>query len=149
MHEMSVTRSIVDACSERANGARIIRVSLEIGTLCCIMPAALQFCYEVAVEGTDLEGSELEIIRVPGWSRCRDCGADVRMNDLLCSAIAARPISKRRAAAMSSKSSRWKSRRLPDVHDLWLFRRGPREDYRSGHGPEPVSGVVGTRTWAP
>ena len=84
MHEMSVTRGIVDACSERANGSRIIRVTLEIGTLSCIMPAALQFCFEVAVEGTDLEGSELEIIRVPGWSRCRDCGADVRMDELLC-----------------------------------------------------------------
>jgi len=83
MHEMSVTRSIVDACSERANGARIIRVTLEIGMLSCVMPAALQFCYEVAVEGTDLEGSDLEIIRVPGRSRCRDCGADVRMDDLL------------------------------------------------------------------
>lgn len=83
MHELSVIRGVVEACSERAAGARVMRVTLEIGTLSCVMPDALRFCYDVAVEGTTLRGSELEIIRIPGCSRCRDCGKDVEMNDML------------------------------------------------------------------
>lgn len=83
MHELSVTRSIVDACSERAGGARVHRVSLEIGTLSCIMPTSLHFCFGVAARGTPLEGAELDIIRIPGRSRCRDCGRHVEMDDLL------------------------------------------------------------------
>ncbi|MGH8127758.1 MAG: hydrogenase maturation nickel metallochaperone HypA [Gammaproteobacteria bacterium] len=83
MHELSVTQSIVDACSERAAGTRVLRVTLEIGTLTCVQPESLRFCYEVAVEGTSLQDSELEIIRIPGRSRCRDCGGGVRMDSLL------------------------------------------------------------------
>lgn len=85
MHELAVTQSIVEVCSERAMGARVLRVTLEIGTLACVMPESLRFCYDVAVEGTPLEGSELEIIRIPARSRCRDCGMEVEMDDILSS----------------------------------------------------------------
>lgn len=84
MHELSVTQSIVEACNERAAGARVLRVTLEVGTLSCVMPDALRFCYDVVTEGTSLQGSTLEILRVPGFSHCRDCGAEVRMDDMLC-----------------------------------------------------------------
>ncbi len=83
MHELSVIQSVVEACSERAGDTPVLRVTLEVGTLSCVMPDALRFCYDVAVEDTVLQGSELEIIRVPGHSRCRDCGVDVEMRDML------------------------------------------------------------------
>jgi hydrogenase nickel incorporation protein HypA/HybF len=83
MHELSITQSIVEACSERAAGAKVGRVTLEIGRLTCVMPDALRFCYDVCSEGTTLEGSELEIIEIPGRARCRACGDEVAMNDLL------------------------------------------------------------------
>lgn len=83
MHELSVVQGIVATCSERAAGARVLRVTVEVGMLSCVLPDALRFCYEVAVEGTPLAGSELEIVRIPGRSRCRDCGAEVQMHDLL------------------------------------------------------------------
>jgi hydrogenase nickel incorporation protein HypA/HybF len=83
VHELSVTQSIVEACSERADGARVLRVTVEVGTLSCVMPDAMRFCYEIAAQATSLEGSELEIIRVPARSRCRDCGSDVDVYDLL------------------------------------------------------------------
>jgi hydrogenase nickel incorporation protein HypA/HybF len=83
MHELSVTQSIVEACSERAAGANVRRVTVDAGCLTCVMPDALHFCYELAVAGTPLEGSKLEIIRIPGRSRCRDCGGDVTMTDPL------------------------------------------------------------------
>ncbi|WP_397448611.1 hydrogenase maturation nickel metallochaperone HypA [Pseudomonas sp. NA-150] len=83
MHELSITQSIVEACNERAGGARVLRVTLEVGRLSCVMPDALRFCFDVVTEGTPLQGSTLEIITLPGLSRCRDCGAPVQMLDLL------------------------------------------------------------------
>lgn len=85
MHELALTQSIVQTCSEHAAGARVLRVTVEVGTLCCVMPDALRFCYEVASVGTPLEGAELEIIRIPAHSRCRDCGQALEMNDILAS----------------------------------------------------------------
>jgi hydrogenase nickel incorporation protein HypA/HybF len=83
VHELSVAQSIVEVCSERAEGVRVLRVTVEVGTLSCVMPEALRSCYEIAAQGTALEGSELEIIRIPARSRCRDCGADIDVYDLL------------------------------------------------------------------
>jgi hydrogenase nickel incorporation protein HypA/HybF len=83
MHELSLTRSIVEACAERAGGARVGRVTLEVGRLTCVTPDALRFCYDACTEGTGLEGSKLEIIEIPGRGRCRACGGEVALDDLL------------------------------------------------------------------
>jgi hydrogenase nickel incorporation protein HypA/HybF len=83
MHELSITASIVAACAERAGGTRVNRVRVEIGRLTCVQPDALRFCYDVCTEGTSLEGSELEIIEIQGRARCRDCGEELELNDLL------------------------------------------------------------------
>ncbi|MGH8192523.1 MAG: hydrogenase maturation nickel metallochaperone HypA [Rhodanobacteraceae bacterium] len=82
MHEVAVAQGIVEACCERAAGARVLCVTLEIGTLTCVLPESLRFCFGIATEGTRLAGSELEIIRLPGRSRCRDCGGEVRMDNV-------------------------------------------------------------------
>jgi hydrogenase nickel incorporation protein HypA/HybF len=83
MHELSITRSIVDICSERAAGARVARVTLEIGRLICVLPDALRFCFDVCAEGTCLAGSKLEIVRIAGRARCRACGDEVALDDFL------------------------------------------------------------------
>lgn len=83
MHELSITRSIVEACSEKANGARVLRVTLEVGKLSCVMPEALQFCFDVCTRGTPLEEAELDIVSVPGRGRCRACGQRVELHHLL------------------------------------------------------------------
>jgi hydrogenase nickel incorporation protein HypA/HybF len=83
VHELSVAQSIVETCSERAGGIRVLHVTVEVGALSCVMPEALLYCYEIAAQATSLEGSELEIVRIPARSRCRDCGADVDVFDLL------------------------------------------------------------------
>ena len=83
MHELAITRSIVGICSERAGDARVARVTVEVGRLTCVLPHALHFCYDVCVAGTRLEGSTLEVVAIPGRARCRACGAEVELNDLL------------------------------------------------------------------
>ncbi len=83
MHEVAVTREIVAACRERAGGARVLRVTLEVGALTCVRPESLRFCYAAATEGTPLAGSALEIVSVPATSRCRSCGGDVEVREML------------------------------------------------------------------
>lgn len=83
MHELALTQSIVEVCAERAEGARVRRVTLEIGELAAVMPEALRFCFDVCADGTPLKGARLEIIDIAGRGRCRACGAHVEMKDYL------------------------------------------------------------------
>jgi len=80
MHELGVTQEIVAIVSERAEGARIRRVVLEIGKLAAILPDAVRFCFDLCSAGTLAEGATLEIIEVPGRARCRTCGAEVLLD---------------------------------------------------------------------
>jgi hydrogenase nickel incorporation protein HypA/HybF len=73
MHEMGITRNIVSIVSEHAKGARVKRVSLEIGKLSAVLPDAIRFCFDVCAEGTELENADLEIIEIAGHKKCQDC----------------------------------------------------------------------------
>lgn len=83
MHEMSITQSVVEAVCNRMGDAPVRRVCLEIGKLSGVVPDSVQFCFDLITVGTTLEGAELEIIQPSGQARCRDCGAEFAMNDLL------------------------------------------------------------------
>lgn len=83
MHELSITRNIVAIVSERACGAKVTHVTLEIGQLSAVIPDAIRFCFDVVAKGTPLEGAQLEIIEVPGHGRCCDCGRDVELRQLV------------------------------------------------------------------
>jgi hydrogenase nickel incorporation protein HypA/HybF len=74
MHELALTRNIVETVAAHAQGRRVRRVTLEVGGLACVMPSALQFCFEVATLGTALEGASLDIIELEAQARCRVCG---------------------------------------------------------------------------
>ena len=76
MHELSITRNIVAIVSDAANGRRVRRVTLEVGKLSGVVPDALAFCFDVATQGTALEGAALDINEIEGRARCLDCGAE-------------------------------------------------------------------------
>jgi hydrogenase nickel incorporation protein HypA/HybF len=76
MHELGVALSVVDACSARAEGARVARVVVEIGRLCAVLPDALTLSFQVATAGTSLEGARLEIRELRARGRCRECGVE-------------------------------------------------------------------------
>ncbi|MBE9129580.1 MULTISPECIES: hydrogenase maturation nickel metallochaperone HypA [unclassified Coleofasciculus] len=81
MHELGITQTIVDTVTQHAKGAKVQRVSLEIGKLAAIMPDAVHFCFDVCTRGTPLEGATLDIIEIPGLARCRQCGAEVHLDE--------------------------------------------------------------------
>ena len=75
MHELSIASSVVEICAEQAHGARVRRVTLEIGQLSAVMPEAIRFCFDVCAKDTALEGATLEIVETPGRAKCLACGA--------------------------------------------------------------------------
>ena len=82
MHELGITRSVVAICVEHANGARVRRVTLEIGQLSALLPEAVRFCFDICAQGTLAEGATLEIIHTAGRGRCRACGGEVELKQL-------------------------------------------------------------------
>jgi hydrogenase nickel incorporation protein HypA/HybF len=86
MHEMALTQSLVEAVCEHAAGRRVHSVRLEVGALCAVVPSAMTFCFELAVEGTVADGARLDLDIRPGAAHCRGCGGDFELTDpiLLC-----------------------------------------------------------------
>lgn len=72
---MGIALRIVEAVSERAAGARVHAVRVDIGQLAAVLPDALRFCFALACEGTPAEGAVLEIREIPGRARCTACDA--------------------------------------------------------------------------
>lgn len=83
MHELSITQSVVDAVSERMPDATVKRIRLEIGRLSGVVADSVRFCFDMVAEGTPLDGAVLEIIESSGRARCRSCGDEFEVNDLL------------------------------------------------------------------
>src|SRR4029077_3677734 len=83
MHEMAITQSVVDAVCEHAAGRRVHSVKLEVGALCAVVPGAMQFCFELATEGTIADGARLDVNVQPGAACCRTCGQSFALPDLI------------------------------------------------------------------
>ena len=61
MHELSITRNVVAIVAEKAVGARVSRVKLQIGKRSGIEPGAIRFCFPICAADTVLAGATLEI----------------------------------------------------------------------------------------
>lgn len=77
MHEMGITREVLDAvrrAAEEAGAVRVTAVQLKVGELTDVVPDALLFAWEALTPGTVAEGARLEVEHVPARSRCGECG---------------------------------------------------------------------------
>lgn len=76
MHELSITQSIVESVADHARGRKVSRVTLEIGKCAGVTIDAVRFCFDLAAEGTSLEGATLEIREIEARARCGRCGKE-------------------------------------------------------------------------
>ena len=83
MHEMAITKSIVETVCEHAAGRRVHSVRIEIGALCALLPDSVQFCFGLAAEGTAAEGARLDLDVMPGSAHCRSCGGEFALDELM------------------------------------------------------------------
>lgn len=77
MHELSYTRSIVDAVvssAENAGAHRVKSVYLVIGELRDIVDDLFRGCFEYLARGTIASGAKVVIDKVPLTLCCRRCG---------------------------------------------------------------------------
>jgi hydrogenase nickel incorporation protein HypA/HybF len=86
MHELAITQGVVQTVTERLPDARVTCVRLEIGPLSGVVADSVRFCFDLAAEGTNLEGATLEITQPPASCQCHACGTEFATSDqiLLC-----------------------------------------------------------------
>ena len=90
MHELSIALSMIEMASEEASrygAARVSALHLKLGPLSGVVKEALTFSFEIAREGTRLEGCELIIEAVPVVIHCARCETDEvidNIQDLRC-----------------------------------------------------------------
>ncbi len=83
MHEVGITQHILEIALDHARKARACKItslSVEIGALSGVIPEAVEFCFEAVTRGTLAEGARLNIVRIPGRGRCRDCGRETELD---------------------------------------------------------------------
>ena len=84
MHEMGIANSILDAVRKETShypGAQARKVGVKIGELAAVDSEALQFCFEVLVKETELEGLQLEIQTCARMHQCQTCSAEFPVRD--------------------------------------------------------------------
>lgn len=78
MHELSIAHHLVELAVEAARNAGIKRVRalhLKLGVLSGVVKEALEFSFDVVIQGTLLEGARLVIEEVPVKVYCSQCQA--------------------------------------------------------------------------
>jgi hydrogenase nickel incorporation protein HypA/HybF len=83
MHELAIAESLVEAVQARTGRQTVVSVRLQVGRLSGVVPDALMFAFELAAQGTPLEGAQLLIEEPAGRLHCRTCQADQRRDDLI------------------------------------------------------------------
>lgn len=79
MHELSLAIEIVEiaqAEARRHGNGRLLAVHLRLGPLAGVVEEALAAAFPLAAQGTEVEGAELVIERVPLVVYCPSCRAE-------------------------------------------------------------------------
>ena len=85
MHELSLTRNIVELAlghADQERATRILTVVVEIGALSGVIPEAVEFAFDVCTKETIAESASLEIKHIPGLGSCLDCGRQSSIDQL-------------------------------------------------------------------
>jgi hydrogenase nickel incorporation protein HypA/HybF len=84
MHELSVAMSLLDAVEEEAerHSGRVQAIHLKLGLLSGVVKEALLSAFEMARDGTTLEGVQLLIEEVPVVVYCPTCRAQLPIASL-------------------------------------------------------------------
>lgn len=77
MHEFTVVKNIVQTADQFAREHQIENVrqlTVQIGVLTGVIPQYVRMYYQDLIEGTSLEGSQLQVEEIPAEAFCRHCG---------------------------------------------------------------------------
>ena len=86
MHEYSIATSLLEIALRTANEhglKKISRAKVQAGALRSIVPCQLTFWWEAVARRTPAEGAVLDIETVPLRSRCRHCGHEFEVEEMV------------------------------------------------------------------
>ena len=85
MHELSLARDLIAVIERKLdrNNARVVRVSVSVGSAAGIVSESLRFAFRVISKGTRADGAELSVTSIAARSRCADCGIVFEFNGLI------------------------------------------------------------------
>jgi len=84
MHELSIAQNIIDIVRQHlpSGGSQKVRtVKVRIGNMAGVVSDSLEFCFNVIITATPMEGATLVIERVPLVIRCNRCGKEHTLDD--------------------------------------------------------------------
>jgi hydrogenase nickel incorporation protein HypA/HybF len=76
MHELALSRAIVDAALRHAGGRRVTAFHVRLGALRQAVPGSLAFYFEIVAADTSCAGARLELEPVAALLRCVECGRE-------------------------------------------------------------------------
>jgi hydrogenase nickel incorporation protein HypA/HybF len=76
MHELALSRAIVEAALRHAGGRRVTAVHVRLGALRQAVSGSLSFYFEVVAAETGCAGARLELEPVAALLRCAGCGRE-------------------------------------------------------------------------
>jgi len=80
LHEMVITKAILDLALERAEGRRVTGITLAVGEISSVVPGSVAIFFKHLSKETLAEGAELHFEVLPLAMTCRDCGAPVDLS---------------------------------------------------------------------
>ena len=83
MHELGMCEGVVEAVERRAQGRRVKRLRLRVGTMHRVVPEAFDQAFEMAATGSVAQDAEVDLIFLPVRTACKSCGAETESDDFV------------------------------------------------------------------
>jgi len=84
MHELSITKSMVDLAvdeGKKAGARRVGKINLIVGEMSGVVDECIKFYFGFLSKDTIVDGAELEFKRVPMTARCKECRNEFMLGD--------------------------------------------------------------------
>jgi hydrogenase nickel incorporation protein HypA/HybF len=84
MHELSITRSMLDLVlrqAEEAGADKVEKINLVLGEMTGVVGRCVQFYFDFLSRGTPAEGAELNFKEIPTTARCHNCGQEFELGE--------------------------------------------------------------------
>ncbi|HEX78651.1 MAG TPA: hydrogenase maturation nickel metallochaperone HypA [Dehalococcoidia bacterium] len=85
MHEMAITRSMLDIVLEEAaksGSGRVTMINVVLGEMSGVVDTCVQFYFDFMSKDTPAEGAELNFRKMPKQAKCRKCGSVFSPTDI-------------------------------------------------------------------
>ena len=80
MHELSLCQAVSSLVQRHSQGRAVSVVHLQVGAFRQVVPATMVYSWEFVIDGTDLEGSRLEVEQIPAVITCAACGTQATLS---------------------------------------------------------------------